>query len=404
LHSIITYAYENIPFYKNLYDHYKINIGKLNLPEDLRHLPIIEKEDFQKHYEAFFPYRLNSSFAKIFNRFDIEATSGTTGIPLRIAKDRQKSAYIRATMFRFYSIYGISIGEKQARFWGVPVKRTDRLKEKFKDLCANRIRISAFALYNENFSRIYESILSFKPKYFYGYPSVIYEFAKWIDDNLGSQQPPIESLKCIITTGEILYEHHRQLMKRIFGCPVINEYGSTEFGVIAFECPRGKMHINADHVFVETIPSKWTGINEIVITELNNFFNPLIRYRLGDMGSVRQGGCNCGWTFPILEEIAGRTRSFIVTPDGRSVNHVVLGYTLRKGIKNFKGIQISKNLVKINFVRDKDFSERLLSKYERRLRKFLGNQIQIIFEEVDNIERTKSGKYAYFESLIDQGV
>ena len=48
-----------------------------------------------------------------------------------------------------------------------------------------------------------------------------------------------------------MYPHHRKLFNEVFNCPVVDEYGSSENGVIAFQCNKGSMHIMADHLCVE---------------------------------------------------------------------------------------------------------------------------------------------------------
>jgi len=50
-------------------------------------------------------------------------------------------------------------------------------------------------------------------------------------------------LKGIVTTAENLYEHQRELIEKVFKCPVINEYGARDAGIIAYQCPQGKIHV-----------------------------------------------------------------------------------------------------------------------------------------------------------------
>ena len=83
-------------------------------------------------------------------------------------------------------------------------------------------------------------------------------------------------IKMIKGTSEKYSINYQEEVKKAFGTKIVSEYGATESGVIAFECPEGNMHINMEGVLVEEIE------NEIVVTNLQMTSFPLIRYKLGD--------------------------------------------------------------------------------------------------------------------------
>ena len=82
-------------------------------------------------------------------------------------------------------------------------------------------------------------------------------------------------------------------IEKVFDCPVINEYGARDAGIIAYQCPNGKMHISAENMIVEILdietrkklntenPALW-----LVGPNLNNFSMPRIRYLLGDIAAL----------------------------------------------------------------------------------------------------------------------
>ena len=72
-------------------------------------------------------------------------------------------------MYRCYHQYGIKIGSKQARFWGVPISVKYILKERLKDIISNRIRLSAFDIHEKSLLDFTEKLKRFQPRYFYGY-------------------------------------------------------------------------------------------------------------------------------------------------------------------------------------------------------------------------------------------
>jgi len=393
LREILKISYKNILFYKNLYEKYGINPDKMSLPYDIKTLPLLTKTIVHNNYTDM----MNQSITK---RTSKELTSGSSGNPITIVKDRDKSGYGRAVMFRCYKQHGIDIGHKQARFWGVPISPKDFLKEKCKDIIVNRIRLSAFDIHDQSLQRFTKKLIAFQPRYFYGYPSVLHKYATWLQEN----RIDISTLNlcAIITTGEILYSFQREIIAKVFGCRVVNEYGSTEVGVIAFECVKGYMHINSDHVFLESVKeNNKVGTGELIVTELNNHYNPLIRFKIGDRGSISESTCDCGIKFPIITSLAGRDSTFIITPDGKYINDAILEYIFAQGIKRFRAVQNSKDTLDIKVVKTKDLTDRGMDDYKKKLVKSLGDSMRIKYEFVPEIKPEKSGKLRYFVSKVE---
>jgi len=386
-------AYTNIPYYQELFDNCGIVVEKLNLPNDFSKIPLLTKEVFKQDPSLF----INKNYNK---RVTEETTSGTVGNPLIIPIDRHKSAFIRAVMYRNYGWYKIDVGDKQARFWGIPSAPKLHLREFLKDFCANRIRLSAFNISDDAFKQFVEKLRKFKPKYFYGYPSLLYKFSQWLSDNQIAMSDL--NLCTIICTGEVLYDFQRKGIESTFQCKVVNEYGTTETGIIAFECQDGNLHINSDHVYLESIKSEeFSDTGSLVVTELNNFYNPLIRYKLGDLGSISENSCKCGVGFPILKDLTGREGNFIVTPTNKYIFSAILSYTFKDGIKQFQGIQNERGELIIKIVRDEKLTDEMLVNYRKTLSNVLGEQMRIIFDYVPYIEAERSGKLRYFISNLE---
>lgn len=393
LRRVLQAAYDKIPYYREVFRHARIDIRRMKLPEDMKKIPVLRRQKYKNNY------------AKLVNksmhcRVTREMTSGSSGNPLIVLKDREKSAYIRAVMYRCYHQYGIEIGDKQARFWGVPVSPQNILKEKLKDMLANRIRLSAFDIHERSLDAFTNRLLKFRPKYFYGYPSVLHKYAAWLDQREYAIGKELK-LNAVITTGEILYDFQRRAIQNSFSCPVVNEYGSTELGVIAFECSRGHLHLNADHVYVETVHDGDLHYNQLVVTELNNAYNPLIRYQIGDRGNIGRRQCGCGINFPVLSALVGRDSTFIVTPDGRYINDAILEYILSGGIRRFRARQTSSKALEINILKEPELSEKMMENYKQQLSRKLGDSIKITFKFVPEIEPEESGKLRYFISEVN---
>ena len=238
-----------------------------------------------------------------------------------------------------------------------------------------------------------------------GVPSYITEFAKRVRN--ASLNPADIGLRVIISTGEILYPAQKELMEKSFNCPVANEYGTTECGIVAFACREGRMHLMTHNLAVEVV-DPGTGAHvqparpgEIVITELHGRHMPFIRYRLGDTVTVSTGPCRCGLQSPCLEQIEGRLEDMIQTPDGRKVAGGMLYYTLTEGIQQFKAIQRAVDRLEVFIVKGPSFSDAWLAGVRAQWRDYLGEAMKIDFRFVDHIPADRSGKLRYFVPEFD---
>src|SRR5690606_14972011 len=137
------------------------------------------------------------------------------------------------------------------------------------------------------------------------------------------QQIKLESLgvKVVFVTSEMLYPHERNIISQSFQCPVANGYGARDAGFIAHECPAGSMHISAEDIIVELLDDNGQPVaagqsGEIVVTHLATPGFPFIRYRTGDMAQLASQPCSCGRGLPVLANVQGRRRDFLVTTAG----------------------------------------------------------------------------------------
>ncbi len=117
---------------------------------------------------------------------------------------------------------------------------------------------------------------------------------------------PQLSLKAVVSTSETLEKWQEDLIARVFDCPVANEYGARDAGILAYTCPSGGIHITAencilevlDPVTYEPVPNGQSGV--LAITDLTNYVQPRLRYMLGDMGTLSTEECCCGRRLPLV--------------------------------------------------------------------------------------------------------
>ena len=323
------------------------------------------------------------------------STSGTTGAPFKFQKDVYASGYMDAVMYEVYSWHGIDVGLKQGRIWGTVLKNKEKIFQKSIDFAMNRKRLSTFNLTPQKCIDYERSVRKFKVEYLYGYVNGIYEFAE-ILKRLNIKWKT--NLKCIIVTGEVLLEHQRNFIEDYFQTNVINEYGTTENGIIGFECKKRNMHIMPT-IYLEVSERDNNGYGRILITELMSRTIPFIRYETGDVGKITEDSCRCGCSMPILDLKKGRIDSYIKLPDGKKVYDAILAYVLKDFANSFRAYQNNVNLLNIEIVPKIDVCIGWKKKADKSLRKHLGDKIMIEFIIKNEITREKSGKLRYFTPM-----
>jgi phenylacetate-CoA ligase len=401
LRVAVVRAVKCVPLYADLMRGSGLTASDLKSPADLTRLPTLTKATLRAQQDSLLcrEYRGPVTY---------KTTGGSTGEAVTIVKDRVASAFARGAAWRNYEWWGIRIGERQARFWGIPVTRKQRLRYRLIDLISNRIRLASFNFSDVDLLSYYERIRRFAPAYLYGYASMIYGFAAFLKENRLTLSVPN-----VITTAEVLYPAQRRVIQEVLHCNVIDEYGCGEVGPIAFECPAGRMHLMADNVYVEILMDDGSEarpgeIGEVVVTELHSHAMPLIRYRIGDYVEVGDNHCPCGRGLPVIRRVIGRTYDYLLTKDGRRFHGEKVMYLLerlqemRMGVKQMQVIQTSIDELRIKMTPDSDFRPRALNHIETYFVKALGPSVRIEYQMVDQIPREPSGKMRIVACSIAQ--
>ena len=395
LWEIFNFHKNNTFFYKGL-----IRNNTINKWEDI---PIMTKHDLQIPLEK----RLSEGYSK--NQVFVNKTSGSSGHPFIFAKDKFAHALTWSHIIDLYKQHGIIIGKSlEARFYGIPKDFKGHQKELLKDKIAKRYRFNIFDLSDHNLSE-FVKIFQKKPfEYINGYTSSIVVFAKYLQRENIVLKRISPSLKICITTSEMLFEDDRKLLEDVFGIPIINEYGASELGVIAFENTNNDWLLNTQTMHVEVVDEKGKILpfgkkGEIVITSLHNKAHPFIRYKIGDIGALSQPDLNGQ---QVLERLTGRTNVFAYLPSGKKVPALSFYYVTKSVIENngkvkeLKVIQMTKTIFLIKYVADEDLHQHQKTSIKKAIEKYLESGLELKFERLDHLERTGRGKLRQFESKI----
>lgn len=331
-------------------------------------------------------------------------TSGSTGVPFHFVKDKEMTAWMDAAMWAAYAWHGIRPGDRQARLWGAPLGFWKARRRRLIDRAQNRRRLSAFNVSAQNSAAFFAMLRRFSPQYVYGYPTLIQTFVHHcLAQDLEGRDLHLRSVIC---TGEILLPAVRAQIQSFFDCPVVNEYGCTESGVLAFECEAGTMHLLPVAALAEILrpdgaPAMPGETGEVVTTDLYGKVLPLVRYRLHDRAALAPAvSCSCGRNLPAFSMQQGRTDSFIVTPHRGRVYDAILAYTVPTEVLRFRVYQEAVDRLHAEVVPGAGFdSERTPSECRRRWEDALGPDIHIEVSIVPDIPLTAAGKLRYFVPL-----
>ncbi|HCL00655.1 MAG TPA: hypothetical protein DHW42_11200 [Candidatus Marinimicrobia bacterium] len=399
LKSLLDHAYLNIPYYRNLFNKSGIHPNDIQSPEDFSKIPLLTKEAIVEHYSELVDtkYRGNIYPGK---------TSGSTGIPLKFYCTPEYSSWDWASRWRARSWYGVQIGDPEVAIWGRPLySAINRFRDLIKARIRNTLLISAFEFSEENLERYSKQILRFNPSYIYGYSSSIYQLSTYIKEKYTSQL--LSNLRAIFVTAETLFPYQRKIVEKTFNSPVSNEYGCSEVGGFAYECPHGSWHISAENVYVEFV-SIDGGPKEIVATSLTNFYMPFIRYRIGDLGEAVDKVCACGRTLPLMELHTGKSTEVVYLKNGETFSSEIFDYLnlalldkKQQPFKQFQIIQKSESNFEIKYIKGLGFTGNSLSLFKKLFLDVVkDNSINLKYSEVKKIPKDQSGKIRYFISEI----
>jgi phenylacetate-CoA ligase len=331
-------------------------------------------------------------------QLDSNSTSGSTGEPLYFLTDHRSSNCRKAAVVINRRWAGIEPGEREAYLWGSPIdqRQAHALRGRIHGWLTRTKLLSAYDLSRSSMRRYLETLRSFAPRLLIAYPSVLEAFAA----EARSSPEALQSLKAIIVSAETLYPYQRELFQQVFGAPVFNRYGSRELGDMAQECElHGGLHVNAGRVFLEVVredlsPCAPGEAGDILVTDLDNYGMPLIRYAIGDRAAYAAEACPCGRGLPLLEAVEGRSLEVVRFPNGSAVGGTYWTILLRKlpGLDQFQVVQRAAGDITVRYVAGAPVSEEFQDYVRRDVLERGGPDVRLAFERTGSIPLNVAGK------------
>jgi phenylacetate-CoA ligase len=365
-----------------------------------------------------------SNLGKLFkDKYALSHTSGSQGQPLLIVQPKENLELL-------FALQASRGNEESVRFG-------DAVKHLFSPARLAAVLLnpgfypsaSAFAYMPEGAKRyldvrqlcvedddMLEQLAEFRPTHLTAYASVLHELARAIEDGKLNLKPDLTQ---VVNISERLMPQAREHYEKIFGAPVLDDYGMGECLFLTNGCAEtGGMHVNADWALLEVVDDKNQPVPagekgaKVLITNLANHVQPIIRYEVGDIVVMATEPCHCGSNMPLIERVEGRDSDmfYIETKDGKrplqpSVFELALGRMLAAREYQIIQEENTKFRVLIEPLPGKSFDHTRAEKIMRdELQEYkLADKIDFKIELVDKLAADGDQKFKRIVSKVKRG-
>ena len=393
LRGLVAYAQARSPYHRRALQ--GVDPRALRTVQDLRALPVLEKEALRAHAGEVYTLPLSEA---------VEGhTGGTTGKSLVVAFTRDDFQRRMAELDHFKAVHGARHGMRRATFSGKHILGGEARGGVFwrTNWVLRQRFYSTFHMAPANLPAYVADLERYRPQILDGFVSCLADVCAHV---VARGRPLSFRPVAVFPTSEPLYPHQRELMRRVFGVEPRDQYASSEGAPFVTECPRGRLHYLLHTGVIET-----DGSGESLVTSFTTHGTPLIRYRIGDRIALDPGGvCGCGWDTPLVRGIEGRSIDFLYTPErGRiySPNMANTVKNLPNAVVQAQFVQDAPDRVRVRLVVDpaRFVPEAHAEVVRREVRDRLGERVQVEVEVVPAIEREASGKQRLVLNLCGAG-
>lgn len=380
---ILNYAYQHTRFYKKFFDEHKVSPKDFQKLKDLDKFPILTKEIVRSNWKDM-----------ISEEWDIKDlvpyhTSGSTGKALDFYWTRHNIRFYWGVVWRGRHRFGIERGDLHFNFTGkIVVPLSQKCPPYWRyNRPLNQYMINMQHITKDKVASIVELLNKKCPRFFVGYPSIIHSFALLIEEQKLNVTAKVEY---IFSSAEKMYDFQREVIERVFqGVKIIEHYGFSENAASASKDIDGFYHEDFELGHLElNNPTKTDDCltGTLLATGFQNFGMPFIRYEIGDTATFKHDG--------IISDIEGRNGDFVITPEGAKIMRFGYIFKCTEDIKECQVIQRKYGEMIIRAVpRDKADLPKFEQSVRNSIKEWISKTINVEFEYVEAIPRTKSGKF-----------
>jgi len=401
LKALLLHAYTNVPYYHRVFGEIGLIHGKAVDMSKFDRIPVLTKDILRRFTKELVSqdYQTRGWLYAI--------SGGSTGEPVRVMQD---AAFLRSTasVKLYYYLHMLGIEEpiaKRVILWGSERDFfTDSvgIRARLQNRLTHVLFLNSFRMSERDLELYIRKINAYQPELIRGYANSLFELC----DYAARKKRRLHTPKAVISAAELLTPGMRQVIESAFKTHVFDFYGSREVNGLAGECRTGSMHQFAffNHLEVLDPLDQPVGANEegrVVVTNLTNYAMPLIRYDMGDTVVSTDDACPCGNPLPTLRNVTGRVGDHFVTKNGTIVdaNYFDFPFESRDSIRKYQLIQEDYERVRIKVELRSDLKASDRDDIENRIR-FVMGKCEILWDIVDDIPESPSGKHSYVKSLV----
>ncbi|MFH1039274.1 MAG: hypothetical protein V1789_11470 [PVC group bacterium] len=393
------FAWDKVPFYRKKYGSLGLHPNDIKSPDDFCKIPPVTRRELKENFSEMIAGGTRP------NEMCVSTTGGSTGVPVKVLHDKRAS--VETYSWRMMNWWGIDPSMDGAFVWRM---RRRGAIDRLVNVCAwyptRKLRLDAASMTPRALDVFLRKFNQLQPPLLEGYVGSVHHLALYAEQN----EITVHSPRAVWVTASPITAVQRQLIERIFRAPVYEEYGSAEVYWLAAQCRcREGLHINWEGRHIEFVdesgrprPDGETG--KILVTDLENYVFPIIRYENRDLGRALAGECPCGVRLPMMGPVRGRTTDMIKLPDGTAVSGAYLTTIFDDfpdAVKSFRIIQKADYSLLLKYVPGlppSDLSP-LLEKVRAELVRRTKNQIPLVMEPVEDITHD-GGKLNFVASEV----
>lgn len=386
---LVEHCYNHVPYYRRVFDERGMKARDIKCAADLGELPILSKSMVRSNWKGLRADNIPDS--QVF----VAATGGSTGEPMRIAKARESEAWASMCFERGISWGGLHPGMGRIVLTGGSVGSTPKTRwQKIANRLSGQTQLLAYELTRHNFRDYVEIIRRSGSQHIIGYANNIYHFSRMLLES------EIDlNVRAVFTTAERLLPNWARTIRLAMNCELYSYYGCGESNSLAYQCQEGDAyHISEEHVFMETKPEAENGnlaqSGRLLITDLDNYAMPLLRYENGDYLTLGDEPCTCGRSLKLISRLEGRTYEFLFNTARELVSagicDVILGNVT--SIAEFQVRQDEVDHIRVLIVPCRSITDDDKAFIRESFRYYLGESMNVDIELVDRIARTKAQK------------
>ncbi len=381
LSKLLLHASNFSPYYKDL----KIKLTN-DVLGDLKKFPILTKSVIRSKT----PEMLTQAQSSLIKN----GSSGSTGEQTHVYWSKEEQTINRATQLLWWHWAGYQFGNPIIQT-GINPHRPGI--KKFKDIIFRTKYVQAFSHNELEVFNLLSSLQNGKSYFLAGYASSLYVLSQ-----ISKKYDLKIKMDSAIAWGDKLFPHYRNHITETFDCKIYETYGSAEGLMMAAQKDLEFMYIMVPNVYIEILDDEGNEVPDgemgnVVVTNLNGYAMPLIRYKVGDLAiklpqneypEIRD------LNLPILKKVIGRDTDIVKTKSGNyMVVHSFTGiFEHIPEIKQFCVIQKNLDGIIIQYIKGEHFQHIVIEKIEKAILASLKESFEIQFQEVDIIPNSPSGK------------